>query len=83
MADLTGEVLNKNLDENFEFDINKVELLDRIKKQLLILKSIIDSNKAAGLKLADYYKVYCDYEALSVLCLYLTDDLENNQEKKR
>ena len=83
MVDLTGEVLNKNLDENFEFDINKVELLDRIKKQLLILKSIIDSNKAAGLKLSDYYKVYCDYEALSVLCLYLTDDLENKTEKKK
>ena len=36
MADLTGEVLNKNLDENFEFDVNKLELLERIKKQLLI-----------------------------------------------
>lgn len=81
MADLTGEILNKNLDETFEFDINKVELLERTKKQLLILKSIIESNKAAGLKLADYYKVYSDYEILSVLNLYLTEDLEKEKKK--
>lgn len=82
MADLTGEILNKNLDESFEFDINKVELLERIKKQLIILKSIIESNKAAGLELADYYKVYCDYESLSVLRLYLTEDIKNTYKKK-
>ena len=69
-----NNIKSVDINENIELNLNKIELLHRIKKEIKELKAFILSARLSNTEFADYYEVYCRFEELSLLYSYLKED---------
>lgn len=70
-----------DVEEKLEFQIDKIELLEKIKKELKELKAFILSFRLNDLELRDYQEVYSEYIKLSMLYNYLKEDVDGQKIK--
>lgn len=70
-----------DVEEKLDLGINKMELLEKIKKELKELKAFILSFRLNDLELRDYQEVYFEYIKLSMLYLYLKEDVDSQKSK--
>lgn len=70
-----------DVEEKLDFGIDKIELLEKIIKELKELKAFILSFRLNNLELRDYQEVYFEYIKLSMLYTYLTEDVDSQKDK--
>lgn len=70
-----------DVEEKLEFPIDKIELLEKTKKELKELKAFILSFRLNNIELRDYQEVYCEYIKLSMLYSYLKEDVADQKSK--
>lgn len=70
-----------DVEEKLDLGIDKIELLEKIKKELKELKAFILSFRLNNLELRDYQEVYFEYIKLSMLYSYLKEDIDSQKSK--
>lgn len=70
-----------DVEEKLDLGIDKIELLEKIKKELKELKAFILSFRLNNLELRDYQEVYFEYIKLSMLYSYLKEDVDSQKSK--
>ena len=70
-----------DVEEKLEFQIDKIKLLEKTKKELKELKAFILSFRLNNIELHDYQEVYCEYIKLSMLYSYLKEDVADQKSK--
>lgn len=72
-----------DVEEKLDLRIDKIELLQKTKKELLELKAFILSFRLNNMELRDYQEVYSEYIKLSMLYNYLKEDVDSQKGKTR
>ena len=70
-----------DIEEKLDIKIDKIELLEKIKKELKELKAFILSLRLNNIELRDYQQVYSEYIKLSMLYTYLMADMDDKKVK--
>lgn len=81
--DKLSMIKSVQLDEQFDFDMSKISLLNRISNELKSLKGFVLSFRSANIEFDNYYEIYCRFQELSLLYNYLKADIEKENGKIR